>query len=175
MSVSCFRPRAVGVDSEDIKIGPVPANEGDQVSARRPDGKVVPLVGQNPYRLIVEIHDAQAVGIGAGGAIDNMFAVGPKGCERIVAVARCEQVEAGAVGIHDAHLRAAIDRIDRPLCSGVEVKERSEATDADNNLLAVGGPRRSQDQSLSVREWCAPACPHRRSTGWLSCHLRSCW
>ena len=58
------------------------------------------------------------------------------------------EVEAGPVGIHDTHLRSAIERIDRPLGSGVKVKERSEATGADNNLLAVGRPRRSKDQTV---------------------------
>jgi hypothetical protein len=112
-----LQARAVWVDDKDVKIGFVPADESDEVSARRPDGKVVPLVSQNRDGATVEIHDAQAVGIEAGGAVDDVSAVGRERCEGIVAVARSDEVEAGAIGVHDTHLHCTIDGIDGFLTS----------------------------------------------------------
>ena len=143
-----FQAGAVRVNGEDVEICAAPANERNDISPRRPDGKVVPFIGQYLHCLLIEIHDAQAISIGAGRAVDNVFAIRPKRCEGVVAVSRGNQVEPGAVGIQNAHLCSAIDRIDRPLCPSIAVKERSEVADPNNHLLAIRGPRRTEDQIL---------------------------
>ena len=112
-----LRARAVGADGEHLKIGADPADESDQIASRRPDGEVVPFIGQHRDSAIVEGHDAQSIAFRAGGAVSNVLAIGREGSKCIVAVARCNQVESGTIGIHDAHLRTAIYRINARLQS----------------------------------------------------------
>ena len=108
---------AIGMDGEDFEVAIQLAGEGDEIVARRPDGEVVPFIGQHGDSAIVEGHDAQSIAFRAGGAVSNVLAIGREGSKCIVAVARCNQVESGTIGIHDAHLRTAIYRINARLQS----------------------------------------------------------
>ena len=57
-------------------------------------------------------------------------------------------MEAGAIGVHDTHLRSTVDGIDGFLASSCIIQEGSEDSDARHDLLAVGRPRWTENQTL---------------------------
>jgi len=53
-------------------------------------------------------------------------------------------VKAGAVSVDEGDLRSAIDGVYRFFATDGEVEEGREAADSEDDLLAVGGPLRSE-------------------------------
>ena len=143
---------AVGMDSEDFEVAVDAAGECDEIVAWGPDGEVVVFAGERGDGVVFEIHDAEAFPVRAGSAVDDVFAVGREGGERIVVGAGGDEAKAGSVGVDDGDLVSAVYGVDLLFAADGEVEEGREAADSEYDLAAVGGPLRGEHELFAIQD-----------------------
>src|SRR5579862_2508361 len=94
-----FHARAVRLDRIDLVVAGLLSRKHDEITARRPEWKIVVPAGQCEYRFGFEVHDSQPVALRSKSAVDKPLSVRGHRRKAIVIGPAGQLTEAGAVGM----------------------------------------------------------------------------
>src|SRR5580700_348352 len=129
-----FHARAVRLDRIDLVVAGLLSRKHDEITAGRPEWKVVVPAGQCDYRFGFEVHDSQPVALRSKSAIDEPLSVRRHRRKAIVIGPASQLTEAAAVGMNQSDLRPTFHAIAWFEKLSVEsVEERVKETHAEDD------------------------------------------